>query len=151
MITSCVCVCIEYSPQCNSQFIARINIYIRFEVFTAMNMKNVVNWDVVPCRYFVNGRFGGTYLLHPQGVRNPRAMNQREQVHSQCPLTVSRQRILTQKLHFHWITHSNYHFTAAHRKVFFSQSGFQFHWTALNNSVSIPQLNATIHRSKPRI
>jgi hypothetical protein len=32
--------------------------YARFEVFTAVTMKNAVYWDVVPCRYFVNGRFG---------------------------------------------------------------------------------------------
>jgi hypothetical protein len=44
------------------------------------SLKNVVFWDVAPCRYFVNGRFGGTYRLHLQGIRNPLAMNQREQV-----------------------------------------------------------------------
>jgi hypothetical protein len=53
---------------------------VRFEVFTAMTMKNAVCWDVGPCRYFVNRRFGGIYRLHLQGIRNPRAMNQREQV-----------------------------------------------------------------------
>jgi hypothetical protein len=41
-------------------------------------MKNTVFWDVVPCRYFVNRRFGGAYRLHLQGIRNPRAMKQRE-------------------------------------------------------------------------
>jgi hypothetical protein len=30
-------------------------------------MKKAVFWDVVPCRYCVNRRFGGTYLLHLQG------------------------------------------------------------------------------------
>jgi hypothetical protein len=29
-------------------------------------MKNAVFWDVAPCRYFVNRRFGGTYRLHLQ-------------------------------------------------------------------------------------
>jgi hypothetical protein len=43
-------------------------------------MKNAVLWDVAPCRYFVNRRFGGTCRLHLQGIRNPRAMNQNEQV-----------------------------------------------------------------------
>jgi hypothetical protein len=43
-------------------------------------MKNVVFWDVAPCKYFVNLRFGGMYRLHLQGRRNPQAMNQREQV-----------------------------------------------------------------------
>jgi hypothetical protein len=41
--------------------------------------KNVVFWDVTLCRYFVNRRFGGTYR-HLQGIRNLRAMSQREQV-----------------------------------------------------------------------
>jgi hypothetical protein len=53
---------------------------VRFEVFTAMAMKNAVFWDVGSCRYFVNRRFGGTYRLHLQGRRNPRAINQRERV-----------------------------------------------------------------------
>jgi hypothetical protein len=43
-------------------------------------MKNAVFWDVAPYRYFVNRRFGGMYRLHLQDIRNPRAMNQREQV-----------------------------------------------------------------------
>jgi hypothetical protein len=41
-------------------------------------MKNTVFWDVAPCSYFVNRRFGGTYRLHLQGRKNPRAMNQSE-------------------------------------------------------------------------
>jgi hypothetical protein len=45
--------------------------YVRFEVFTAVTMKNAVFWHVAPCRYFVNQRFGGTYRLHLQGIRNP--------------------------------------------------------------------------------
>jgi hypothetical protein len=44
---------------------------VRFEVFTAMTMKNAVFWDVASCRYFLNRRFGGTYRLHLQGIRNP--------------------------------------------------------------------------------
>jgi hypothetical protein len=43
-------------------------------------MKNAVLWDVAPGIYFVFGRFGVTYRLHLQGIRNSRAMNQREQV-----------------------------------------------------------------------
>jgi hypothetical protein len=35
---------------------------VRFEVFTAVTMKNAVFWDVAPCRSCVNRRFGGTYL-----------------------------------------------------------------------------------------
>jgi hypothetical protein len=40
---------------------------VRFEVFTAVTMKNAVFWDVVPCRSCVNRRFGGRYCLHFQG------------------------------------------------------------------------------------
>jgi hypothetical protein len=58
------------------------NIYLRFEIFMTVTMKDAVFWDVDPCRYFVNRRFGGMYRLHLQGIRNPRAMNQREQVYS---------------------------------------------------------------------
>jgi hypothetical protein len=34
--------------------------YVRFEVFTAVNMKNGVFWDVTPCGLCENQRFGGT-------------------------------------------------------------------------------------------
>jgi hypothetical protein len=33
----------------------------------AVTMKNVVFWDVAPCRSCVNRRFGGTYRLHLKG------------------------------------------------------------------------------------
>jgi hypothetical protein len=35
-------------------------------------LQNAVLWDVTPCRYCVNRRFGGTYRLHRQGRRNIR-------------------------------------------------------------------------------
>jgi hypothetical protein len=35
-------------------------LYIRFEVFTAVTMKNGVFWDVTPCGSCKNRRFGGT-------------------------------------------------------------------------------------------
>jgi hypothetical protein len=54
--------------------------YVRFEDSTVVTMKNAVFWDVAPCRYFINRRFGGTYHLHLQAIRNLRAINQREQV-----------------------------------------------------------------------
>jgi hypothetical protein len=44
-----------------------IFIPVRFEVFTAVTVKNAVFWDVAPCRYCVNRRFGGTYRLHLHG------------------------------------------------------------------------------------
>jgi hypothetical protein len=44
-------------------------IFVRFDVFTAVTMKNAVFWDVTPCRYCVNRRFGGTYRLHLPGIK----------------------------------------------------------------------------------
>jgi hypothetical protein len=35
-------------------------VYIRFEVFMAVTMKNSVFWDVIPCGSCKNQRFGGT-------------------------------------------------------------------------------------------
>jgi NADH dehydrogenase/NADH:ubiquinone oxidoreductase subunit G len=58
----------------------------RFEVFTAVTMKNAVFWDVALCRSCVNRRFGGTYLIHLQAIKNPRARNQREQVAADCSM-----------------------------------------------------------------
>jgi hypothetical protein len=41
---------------------------VRFEVFTAVTIKNAVFWDVAPCRSCkLNRCFGGTYRLHLQG------------------------------------------------------------------------------------
>jgi hypothetical protein len=40
---------------------------VRFEVFTAVTMKNVVFFDVSPCISCVNRCFGGTYRIHLQG------------------------------------------------------------------------------------
>jgi hypothetical protein len=34
-------------------------ILVRFEVFTAVTMKNGVFWDVMPCGFCKNRRFGG--------------------------------------------------------------------------------------------
>jgi hypothetical protein len=41
--------------------------FVRFEVFTAVTVKNTVFWDVAPCRSCVNRPFGGTYRLNLQG------------------------------------------------------------------------------------
>jgi hypothetical protein len=35
-------------------------LHVRFEVFTAVTMKNGVFWDVTPCGSCKNRRFGGT-------------------------------------------------------------------------------------------
>jgi hypothetical protein len=42
------------------------NLYVGFEVFTTVTMKNDVFWYVAPCRSCVNRRFGGMYRLHLQ-------------------------------------------------------------------------------------
>jgi hypothetical protein len=42
-------------------------IHVRFEVITAVTIKNAVFWDVAPCSSCVNRRFGGTYCLHLNG------------------------------------------------------------------------------------
>jgi hypothetical protein len=41
--------------------------YLRFEVFTAVTMKNGVFWDVTPSGSCKNRRFGGTWYLPHQG------------------------------------------------------------------------------------
>jgi hypothetical protein len=44
--------------------------YVRFEVFTALTMKNVVFWNVTPCGSCKNRRIGGTERLLHQGDKN---------------------------------------------------------------------------------
>jgi hypothetical protein len=44
--------------------------YVRFEVLTAVTMKNAVFWDVTPCVSFKNRRFGGTDRLNHQDDTN---------------------------------------------------------------------------------
>jgi hypothetical protein len=62
-------------------------------------MKNAIFWDVAPCIYFVNRRFGETYCLHLQGIRNSRAMNQRDQVAVDCLHGATFQKTAFFKLH----------------------------------------------------
>jgi hypothetical protein len=49
---------------------ANIFQFVRFEVFTAVAMKNDVFWDVTPCGSCKNRRFGGTWHLLHQGDKN---------------------------------------------------------------------------------
>jgi hypothetical protein len=58
-------------------------------------MKKAVFWDVAPCRYYVNRRFGGTYRLHLQGRRKKKKIRERGTSASRCPP----KRQLTQYLH----------------------------------------------------
>jgi hypothetical protein len=48
----------------------RLPFYLRFEVFTAVTMKNGVLWDVTPCGSCKNRRFRGTWRLLHQGDKN---------------------------------------------------------------------------------
>jgi hypothetical protein len=43
--------------------------YVRFEVFTAVTMKNAVFWNVTLCDSCKDRRFGGTYRFHYQGEK----------------------------------------------------------------------------------
>jgi hypothetical protein len=44
--------------------------YVRFDVFTAVTMKNGVFWDVMPCCSCKNRRFGVTWRFLHQGDKN---------------------------------------------------------------------------------
>jgi hypothetical protein len=43
---------------------------IRADVFTAVTTRNAFFWDVAPCSYCKNQRFGGMYGLHHQSDKN---------------------------------------------------------------------------------
>jgi hypothetical protein len=43
---------------------------VRFEVYMAVTMKDIVFWDVTPCDSCKNLLFGGTYRLDHQGDKN---------------------------------------------------------------------------------
>jgi hypothetical protein len=62
------------SPHTN-RFNVNGKIFVRFEVFTAVTMKNGVFWDVTSCGSCKNRRFGGTQRLHLQGHKNRRTGN----------------------------------------------------------------------------
>jgi hypothetical protein len=46
-----------------------ILIIVKYEVFTAVTMKNAVFSDAAPCKYCVNRRFGGMYNFHFQIIK----------------------------------------------------------------------------------
>jgi hypothetical protein len=60
-------------PDLSKNISERPEKYRKIEVFTAVTMKNVVFWDVVPCIFCLNRRFGGIYCLHLHG-RKPREL-----------------------------------------------------------------------------
>jgi hypothetical protein len=53
-------------------FIAHLdsNSFVRFEVFTAVTMKNGDFWDVTQCGSYKSRRFGGTWRFLHQDVKN---------------------------------------------------------------------------------
>jgi hypothetical protein len=56
----------QYRRPRSQQPVCELQTYIlnvRFEVVTAVTMKNAVFWDVAPCSSCVNRRFGGTYRI----------------------------------------------------------------------------------------
>jgi hypothetical protein len=61
-------------------------IYVRFEVLTAVVMKNSIFWDITPSNPLkINRRFGGT-CLHFQGRRIIQVRNQCESSGTTCHL-----------------------------------------------------------------
>jgi hypothetical protein len=50
-------ICYRLIPKKDIPYYKKYNV--RFEVFTAVTMKNAVFWDVAPCRSGENRRFGG--------------------------------------------------------------------------------------------
>jgi hypothetical protein len=48
---------------------------VRFEVFTAVTLKNAVFWDVTPCGSCNNRRFERNYWLHQQSAKNQQGRN----------------------------------------------------------------------------
>jgi hypothetical protein len=69
ILPSCVCVCV-YVVCCVTCDLHFDYANVRFEVFTAVTMKNVVFWVVTPYGSCKNQRFGGTWRLLHQGDKN---------------------------------------------------------------------------------
>jgi hypothetical protein len=62
---------VSYERKVGDTFFLELLVkFLRFEVFTAVTMKNAVFWDVAPSRSCVNRRYGGTYCFHLQGGKN---------------------------------------------------------------------------------
>jgi hypothetical protein len=51
---------VEWNTYISQELSVLIFQYVRFEVFTAVTMKNGVFWDVTPCGSCKNQRFRGT-------------------------------------------------------------------------------------------
>jgi hypothetical protein len=69
-----------YRPTCLPTYLPTglltyLPTYLRFEVFTAVTMKNAIFLDATPCGSCKNRRSGGTCRLHHQGEKNRRTRN----------------------------------------------------------------------------
>jgi hypothetical protein len=69
------CYTFSSEPSKFSPFYASFSVDVRFEVFTAVAMKNAVFQDLTLCASYKKGRFGGTYRLYHQGDKNRRSRN----------------------------------------------------------------------------
>jgi hypothetical protein len=61
--------CLKGLSECvinGGDILVKENLNVKFDGFTALTMKNVVFWAVVPCTSSVNRFFGGTYSLYLQ-------------------------------------------------------------------------------------
>jgi hypothetical protein len=55
-------------PECTVNWTHTISSHVKFEVLTAVVIRNTVPWNITPCSPVkVNRRFGGTYRVHLQG------------------------------------------------------------------------------------
>jgi hypothetical protein len=73
----------------------RICDYVRFEVFTAVTMKNGVFWVVTPCGSCKNRRFGGTQRLLHQVTRIGELRTTLAITSNRCMLRSVRQLLVT--------------------------------------------------------
>jgi hypothetical protein len=126
----CICVCFLLSScllhnHClgcwvsiyvnTSKWRIEFNYYcVRFEVFTAVTIKNAVFWDVESCRSCVNRRFGGIYRLHlqdrkihEQGTNVSRIwLNSMVLVSNMVSISTNMQRINNTSQTDQWLTNS---------------------------------------------
>jgi hypothetical protein len=63
------------------------NLYVGFEVLTAVAMESSVFWGMTPCPMEVSRRFGGKFRLHLEGLRLSQAINKHERGSKQSAFT----------------------------------------------------------------
>jgi hypothetical protein len=91
---------IRWSKKCSG------NIkYVGFDVLSALVMKSIILWDMMPCSPLsFNRRFGGTYHLHLQGRRTNFSKKQASRWQAACFLVfavfISLHGVISQKMIF---------------------------------------------------